>query len=85
MFPHSLFFCCCWVGLVSGGKGVLLFWFFGFQAQIADIHTTKGFHGYSAVSVGCWSQRNYDFRFLLMEATGKANTGILGFQVTATE
>lgn len=52
--PFSLFVVV--VGLVwfLGGRGLCLVWvFFVFQAQIAHIHTTKGFNGYSAISVGC--------------------------------
>lgn len=53
MLPHSPLSVVVGFVWFLGERVFCLFWFFGFQAQIADIHTTKGLHGYSAVSVGC--------------------------------
>lgn len=54
MFPHSLFVVADGLVWFLVGRGFCLFcFFFLFHAQIADMHTTKGLHGYSAVSVGC--------------------------------
>lgn len=53
MFPLSLFVIVVGLGWFLGMKGVLFVLVFVFQAQIADIRTTRGLHEYSAVSVDC--------------------------------
>lgn len=72
MFPHSSFCCCDWFG----GEGGFVCFIFCFSGSNLQIYThKKGLHGYSQISVDCWSQSNYYFGFLIIETTGKANTG----------